>query len=104
MDNSSNNNFNRPVKKWYKKKRWWLVAGLAVFVVVTIIYFRGNKQPEYEFMTVNRGELIQEVSVTGKVRPAHEVDLQFETHTDGYKDYIFIYVTVNGNKVMGVMT
>jgi len=79
MDNSSNNNFNRPVKKWYKKKRWWLVAGLAVFVVVTIIYFRGNKQPEYEFMTVNRGELIQEVSVTGKVRPAHEVDLQFES-------------------------
>ncbi|MBI2064497.1 MAG: biotin/lipoyl-binding protein [Candidatus Yanofskybacteria bacterium] len=73
-----NNNF-KSFGAIYKKKRWWLVAGLIVSVILAIIYFRGDSGPDYEFMTISRGELVQEVSVTGKVRPAQEVDLQFES-------------------------
>src|SRR3989344_3649491 len=73
-----NNNF-KPFGAIYKKKRWWLAAGLTAAVILAIIYFRGDSDPDYEFMTVSLGELVQEVSVTGKVRPAQEVDLQFES-------------------------
>src|SRR3989338_5777753 len=33
---------------------------------------------EYEYTVAKRGDLVQEVSVTGKVKPAEAVDLAFE--------------------------
>lgn len=50
-----------------------------MFLVVWMVFFRGSKSPVYETMTVQRVDLVQEVSVTGKVKSAQAVDLQFES-------------------------
>ena len=58
---------------------------LIVFIVVILVlgggYFFLNrgKKPTYDFVTVTRADLKQEVSVTGKVKPAEMIELAFET-------------------------
>lgn len=73
------NNFIKPVKKWYKRKRWWLVAAAITSIAIWAIFFRGGQKTTYEIITTKRADLIQEVSVTGKIKPAQAVDLQFES-------------------------
>lgn len=50
-----------------------VVLGLAIF------YFTGSKKTEYEFALAAKGEVVDVVSVTGRVQPAEGVDLSFET-------------------------
>lgn len=48
-------------------------------LAVWAIFFRGGEAPTYETIITRRADLIQEVSVTGKIKPAQAVDLQFES-------------------------
>ena len=41
-------------------------------------YFGRDKTPAYDFIVAKRGNLIQEVSVTGRVKPVQTVELAFE--------------------------
>lgn len=66
-------------KPWYKRKRLWLVAVAVAGIAVWAIFFRGGKKITYEVITTKKADLIQEVSVTGKIKPAQAVDLQFES-------------------------
>lgn len=58
----------------------------VIFVVVLIIgggafgyeYFNRKKKPTYDFIVAKKETLIQEVSVTGRVKSAESVDLAFE--------------------------
>jgi HlyD family secretion protein len=69
----------RSPKKWYKNKKWWIAGGFLVLIIGGFLIFRGDKQPSYETVIVKRDVLIQEVSITGRVKPAQAVDLQFES-------------------------
>ena len=62
-----------------KKVRLW--GGLLIVVILVVVYFMrsGKKAPTYEYMAAKRGELVQEVNVTGNIKPAQAVDLQFES-------------------------
>ncbi|OGZ35433.1 MAG: hypothetical protein A3I88_03725 [Candidatus Portnoybacteria bacterium RIFCSPLOWO2_12_FULL_39_9] len=60
---------------------------IVIFSILAIIggvilgaygYFGGNKFPDYDFITAEKKDLIQEVSVTGRVKPAQVVELAFE--------------------------
>lgn len=56
---------------------------IAVFVVIAVavvsyLYFGRAKQPNYEFVVASKQEIVQEVSVTGRVESAEAVDLAFE--------------------------
>ena len=52
---------------------------LSILAVGAFIYFgKGERSPDYTFVTVRRGDLVEEVSVTGHVKPSEEVDLAFE--------------------------
>lgn len=73
------NNIIKKSKSWYMKKRWWAVAVVVAGLVGWYFFLGGDKAPTYEKITVKRGDLIQEVSVTGKIKPAQAVDLQFES-------------------------
>lgn len=53
-----------------------LIFGGAIF---GYRYFSGKKEPAYDFVVVKRDTLIQEVSVTGRVKPTESVDLAFES-------------------------
>jgi len=55
-----------------------LIIIIAVGAAGAFLYFRVNKKSIYSFIAVQRGEVVQEVSVTGRVKPAESVDLAFE--------------------------
>ncbi len=57
-----------------------VIAAIAVaaLVIAAIFYFGGEEAPTYDFVTLAKMDLTQIVSVTGKVKPAKDVDLAFE--------------------------
>lgn len=56
-----------------------IIALVIIAVIVVIFLVTRDKGPGYEFATVIRGDVTEEVSVTGKLKPAQDVDLAFET-------------------------
>ncbi len=66
------------MKKWIKKPIVILLVVVIAIFVAGYFYFSGSKKPDYEFTIAKRADIIQEVSVTGRVKPAEAVDLAFE--------------------------
>lgn len=52
------------------------------------VYFNQNKQPVYDYVVAKKGNITQEVNVTGKVKPAENVDLAFERSGRVRKIYV----------------
>ncbi len=68
------------LKKILEKKGkgfWPVVISLAVLLIILIISASKPKQKEYKFISVERSDLKQIVSVTGKVAPNKNLDLAF---------------------------
>ncbi|NQU83864.1 MAG: biotin/lipoyl-binding protein, partial [Parcubacteria group bacterium] len=67
------------MKKFFKKK----IVIISIVAIVALIiggyfYNKSTQKIEYDFIVLKKGELTQEVSVTGQVKPAESVDLAFE--------------------------
>ena len=64
-----------------KKKKKILVTIITVIVLIIlgIMVFGGSDESPYDFITVAREDIREEVSVTGMVKPAKDVELRFET-------------------------
>ncbi|MDD2935557.1 MAG: efflux RND transporter periplasmic adaptor subunit [Candidatus Pacebacteria bacterium] len=68
----------------YKKfltKKYIILLVIILVIAVSVggfFLFRDNSV-DYEYSVVEKGDLVQEVNVTGKVKPASKVDLAFET-------------------------
>ena len=63
-----------------KKPIFVVPAAIVIAVFVGgYFYFSQNKPPAYEFVVAQKGDIVQEVAVTGKVKPAASVDLAFES-------------------------
>ncbi len=60
-------------------KKYTLTALVIVVAVAGYFYLQTKEGNDFEYIVVERGDLIQEVSVTGKVKPASRVDLAFES-------------------------
>ncbi len=56
-----------------------IIAFVIVAVIVVIFFVSRDKGPVHDFATVMRGDVVEEVDVTGKLKPADEVELAFET-------------------------
>jgi len=65
-----------------KKKKIiiWISVAAAVIVIIGIYYFGAGKKPQTEYTTapVERGDIVQTVSVTGDIVDREEVVLNFE--------------------------
>ncbi len=62
-------------------RRRWIVAFVIVLILLGAVYFlffRKSGNTTYEAGVVKRGVVVQEVSVTGTVKPATSVDLGFQ--------------------------
>jgi HlyD family secretion protein len=60
-------------------KKPWVIAVAAVVVIIVGYFIFGRKSaPAQNFVIAIRGNIVQEVSVTGNVKPVHSVDLAFE--------------------------
>ena len=70
----------KPKKKRFYKKRWfWITATVVIILIIISVIMSGReKAPEYTTTEAESGMLIQEVSITGTVKAAEEVDLAFE--------------------------
>lgn len=63
----------------WKKYKKWLIAGLAVLVVLVLwlVLRGGGAKEEYSTISVKAGPLVQTVSEVGIVKPVQEVSLNF---------------------------
>ncbi len=61
------------------KKKYWLIGGVIVVVIIGVVLLTNRKAaPKYETEKVVSADLVQEVSITGKVKPAEAVELALE--------------------------
>lgn len=65
------------IKRILKRRLIVIPAALIVGGVLVYAVMRG-RQPQAETITVQRGTITQEVNITGKTKPAEDVDLAFE--------------------------
>src|SRR3989344_6418160 len=60
-------------------QRWIVSVVAAVFLVGGVWYFfYSGSEPKEDFIVATRQRIVQQVSVTGTVKPASSVDLAFE--------------------------
>lgn len=71
-------NLKTKIKNLLKKKSFKIFLGVVVVVVILFFLFGGKKEDPYEFIITERGTLIQEVDVTGRIKPVTEVELAFK--------------------------
>lgn len=62
-----------------KKKIWLIIGGIIILIIILSLVFKGEKELPYEFVIAEKKDVIEEVSVTGTVKSAADVDLRFET-------------------------
>lgn len=61
-----------------KRKLIVIASIIVLFIGGILIYKATSNKTEYRLITVKKGEVVQNVSVTGTVTPAKQIDLQFE--------------------------
>ncbi|MFA5386403.1 MAG: efflux RND transporter periplasmic adaptor subunit [Candidatus Paceibacterota bacterium] len=66
------------MKKLIKRPIFIISVIIVVVVAGLIIVGNLNKKPVYQISLVQKGNIIQEVSETGKIKPAESVDLTFD--------------------------
>lgn len=71
-------NYLKNMKKFFKKPIVIIVIVLALGGVGWYAYSQRSQPVQYEFVTVKKDKLVQEVDVTGRVSAAESVDLAFE--------------------------
>lgn len=71
-----------------KKPVTIVILAVLLAGVIRYVSFSGDNAPKYDFIIVEKRDLIQEVSVTGRVKPAESVDLAFETSGKVLRVYV----------------
>ncbi len=69
--------------------KWWTVL-LVVIISVVTIFFRKDKTQELETVTVQKHNIVEEVSATGNVKPLSDLDLSFEIGGQVSKLYLSV--------------
>ncbi len=69
----------RKILSFIKRPRIIIIIIILVLIGLFVSWlFGGSKKTIYSFVAVKRGQVVQEVSVTGQVKPVESVDLAFE--------------------------
>ena len=86
MDKHPDKHPTPPSKPLFKKVKFYKRPKVIVISVISVLaiifgysYFSQEEEIEYDYIVAERGDLIQEVSVTGRVKAAESADLAFET-------------------------
>src|SRR3989344_5388845 len=60
------------------KKLIYLVAAGIAIVGVAVLIFTRDKTPEYQTAVAKKGKIVSGVTATGKVKPAQDLNLNFQ--------------------------
>lgn len=66
-------------KRKFSKRNIIIVGVICIVAVASFFYFRDDGEGKSAGIIVQRGDIVDEVSVTGKVVPSKSIDLAFET-------------------------
>src|ERR1700722_3357552 len=61
------------------KKKIIIAGGIIVVVLIGLFFIFHHGSSPYQFVTVQRGTIVEDVSVTGNTTPVNNLDLAFET-------------------------
>lgn len=91
--------------KNFIKRPLFIVLLIAVIFAAAGIYFyySKNKTSNYETATVQRGEISQIVSVTGRVRAADNVDLAFEKNGRVVSVFVSVGDKVSAGQILATL-
>ena len=64
--------------KKYLRNKYVIVGVIVLAIVIYFAFFRGSSSPSFDFATASIGNVIERVSVTGKISPVEKADLAFE--------------------------
>ena len=67
--------------KLFTSRKFYFITGsiiIAISILSHYLFFAQKNNSKYEIAIAERGNIIQEVSITGKVKPAESIDLAFE--------------------------
>jgi HlyD family secretion protein len=88
------------LKKFFTKKRT-IITVIGIIIVIGIAYaVFHTKKPNYVALTVARGDIVQEVTVTGNTKPSANVDLAFERSGTIRRVYVDVGTTVSVGQVL----
>lgn len=61
-------------------RKWYIIGGVVILVGILVLwsYLAGRNKSPFETVKVTRGNITEEVSATGNVKPVKSVDLAFE--------------------------
>ncbi len=87
-----------------KKSTIIILIVIAAIIAGGVSYeiFKPKKSP-YEFTIAKKQDILQEVSVTGKVKPSQDVDLAFEKSGKVNKIYIGVGDQVKSGQVLAIL-
>lgn len=89
--------------KFLRRPIFFIPAALIILIIAAAIYFTRPKPQVYEFIAAERGELLQEVSVTGRVKPAESVELAFETGGKISRVYASVGNSVRAGQIIAAL-
>ncbi|MBU4421806.1 efflux RND transporter periplasmic adaptor subunit, partial [Patescibacteria group bacterium] len=66
-------------KKFFLKKPHFFIPLIIIVALIGwAVYSKVTQKPTFNYVKAERGTIVQEVSITGRVKPAESVDLAFE--------------------------
>ena len=66
-------------RKWYKRKRWWILGAIVLaLVVLSMVFSGGDETPDYITAEVEQSSLDLTVTATGNLRPTNQVEVGSE--------------------------
>lgn len=71
-----------------KRKLIIIIAAVIILGLTGVIIFMGKEKQSYDFDIVKRGNVIEEVSATGTVKSAEDINLRFEINGTVEKVYV----------------
>lgn len=60
------------------KKQIYIISAAILLIVSGYLFFGRSNNSLYSYVQVSKGDVVQEVSVTGRVKPSEDVSLAFE--------------------------
>lgn len=66
------------IQKLFKSKKFWIIFSIISIVILLIISGNNRNKKPLSIATVTRGTIIQEVSLTGTVKPTQNIDYAFD--------------------------